>query len=218
MLESVIEALAQVEAWIVALLPVALLTYFVPVLIAYARRHQFVLAIGALNFIIGWTGLGWLAILLWALNRDVREYAEPRPTRNRQQDIPVMAVPARQREPRFDMGQAPPSFAPAEYRKCPECMQPVLVEATMCRSCGHDLRKAASGAASVRPVAPVRELDRREPRAFPDSRRPAAPARPIDEPPPPRQLKPGRMSGRPAAHGDDSEWLYDVPGMGERRH
>ena len=103
MLHELMDAFAQVEGWMIALLPVALLTYFVPVLIAYARHHRYVWPIGALNFIIGWTVFGWLASLLWALNRDAREYAQPRSRE-------CEAGPRAGRAPRFPPGRPAPSL------------------------------------------------------------------------------------------------------------
>ena len=51
---------------------VALAMYFVPLIIAGIRRHNNTLAIGILNTVLGWTFLGWLAALLWALNSDIQ--------------------------------------------------------------------------------------------------------------------------------------------------
>jgi|GEM_PF-2050226 len=41
--------------------------YFVPVIIAIRRRHRQVVAIAVLNVFLGWTFLGWLGSLVWAL-------------------------------------------------------------------------------------------------------------------------------------------------------
>src|SRR5438067_12916683 len=52
-----------------ALLLVALLVaaYVLPTLIALSRRHQNGLAIGILNAVLGWTVVGWIGALVWAL-------------------------------------------------------------------------------------------------------------------------------------------------------
>ncbi len=47
-------------------LTVLTLVYFLPTLIATQRGHS-VGGILLLNFFFGWTGIGWLALLLWAL-------------------------------------------------------------------------------------------------------------------------------------------------------
>lgn len=40
--------------------------YFIPYGIARTRRHPSTTGIGLLNLLTGWTGLGWLAALIWA--------------------------------------------------------------------------------------------------------------------------------------------------------
>ena len=52
-------------ALIVVLILVAL--YFVPTFIAAMRHHNNVVAIGALNFLLGWSFIGWVAAFVWAL-------------------------------------------------------------------------------------------------------------------------------------------------------
>ena len=51
--------------------------YFIPIIIAYIRRHNNFVAICLLNIFTGWTFLGWLASLLWALNSDTESYIPP---------------------------------------------------------------------------------------------------------------------------------------------
>lgn len=45
---------------------VVLLVYFVPTMIAGGRSHYNRSAIGALNLLLGWTVIGWVAALVWA--------------------------------------------------------------------------------------------------------------------------------------------------------
>lgn len=47
--------------------------YFLPPVIAYTRKHKNVVPILILTTFLGWTFLGWLAALLWALNSDIEE-------------------------------------------------------------------------------------------------------------------------------------------------
>ncbi len=49
---------------------VIVLTYFFPAIIAVARRKRNWGAIFALNLLAGWTFLGWIAALVWALTHD----------------------------------------------------------------------------------------------------------------------------------------------------
>ena len=52
---------------------VFLALYFIPVIIAYVRKHNNILAITIMTIFLGWTFFGWLASLLWALNCDTEE-------------------------------------------------------------------------------------------------------------------------------------------------
>jgi hypothetical protein len=47
-------------------LTILALLYFLPTIIAANRGHG-VVGILLLNLFFGWTGIGWLAMLLWAL-------------------------------------------------------------------------------------------------------------------------------------------------------
>lgn len=55
---------------------ISLAIYFIPVIIAYIRRHNNILAITILTIFLGWTFFGWLAGVLWALNSDIKETDE----------------------------------------------------------------------------------------------------------------------------------------------
>ena len=52
---------------------IALVVYFIPLIIAKIRRHNNIVAIAILNTVLGWTFFGWLAALLWSLNSDTNE-------------------------------------------------------------------------------------------------------------------------------------------------
>jgi hypothetical protein len=51
----------------IILLIVSLLIYFIPTFVARSRRHHNYGAIVALNIFLGWTFIGWVASLVWAL-------------------------------------------------------------------------------------------------------------------------------------------------------
>lgn len=44
-----------------------IMLYFVPSFIATLRLHHNAVAITALNLLLGWTVLGWLAAFIWSL-------------------------------------------------------------------------------------------------------------------------------------------------------
>jgi CHASE2 domain-containing sensor protein len=41
--------------------------YLLPSIIAWRRRHHNGGAIFVLNLLLGWTGLGWIAAMIWSL-------------------------------------------------------------------------------------------------------------------------------------------------------
>jgi hypothetical protein len=51
----------------VLLFVVLLFLYFAPTLVAAKREHHNTGAIAALNILLGWTILGWIAALIWSL-------------------------------------------------------------------------------------------------------------------------------------------------------
>ena len=55
---------------------ISLAIYFIPIVIAYIRKHNNFVAICLLNIFTGWTFLGWIACLLWSLNSDIDKYEE----------------------------------------------------------------------------------------------------------------------------------------------
>ncbi len=66
-------------------LAVALAIYLLPAALAVGRRHRRRNRIVAWNLLLGWTGLGWAACLVWACRRDLgaaaREPRDPGPSR-----------------------------------------------------------------------------------------------------------------------------------------
>ncbi len=49
---------------------VALFIYFAPSLVASKKKKKQATAIFVLNFLLGWTLLGWIAALVWAISED----------------------------------------------------------------------------------------------------------------------------------------------------
>jgi hypothetical protein len=45
--------------------------YFLPAILAFARNKRDATAILILNFFLGWTMIGWVIALVWALKNDV---------------------------------------------------------------------------------------------------------------------------------------------------
>lgn len=49
---------------------VALIIYFIPAMIAEHREHRNKRAILVVNFFFGWTLLGWVGALVWAIYKE----------------------------------------------------------------------------------------------------------------------------------------------------
>lgn len=55
----------------IILLVILLAAYCAPTIVAQQRRHKDLYGIAALNILLGWTFLGWVIALIWALkNQD----------------------------------------------------------------------------------------------------------------------------------------------------
>lgn len=48
-----------------------LVFYFLPTIVAFARSKRDSTSILVLNFFLGWTAIGWVIALVWALKQDV---------------------------------------------------------------------------------------------------------------------------------------------------
>jgi Superinfection immunity protein len=46
-------------------------SYFLPTIVAFARSKRDTAAILLLNFLLGWTVIGWVVALVWAVKNDV---------------------------------------------------------------------------------------------------------------------------------------------------
>lgn len=72
----------------------ALVAYFVPTIVAGARRHHNQGAIFALNLLLGWTVIGWIAALVWALTA-VTPRPAPVPRRLNRDPLGIWRKPTR---------------------------------------------------------------------------------------------------------------------------
>ncbi len=50
------------------------LMYWLPTVVAIIRRTPSAIGIAVFNFFLGWTGIGWLIAMIWALAADARPH------------------------------------------------------------------------------------------------------------------------------------------------
>lgn len=62
-----------------AMLAVAVIVYFLPLIIASQKKHPSAVAIAALNVLAGWTLIGWLFALVWSLSAVMTKPSQPKP-------------------------------------------------------------------------------------------------------------------------------------------
>ncbi|MGE5422645.1 MAG: superinfection immunity protein [Ignavibacteriales bacterium] len=64
-----------------AIVAVGLVWYLMPTIVAFIRKSPHKYAILALNFFLGWSGLGWLIMMLWAVfgKNLIPNFKEPNP-------------------------------------------------------------------------------------------------------------------------------------------
>jgi hypothetical protein len=89
------------------------LAYTLPLLVAWLRKHHNADAIGVLNLLLGWTLIGWVVSLVWALT-EVKKKGDTAPA-------------------------AAPALPEAATKQCPFCAERILAAAVLCKHCGSKL-------------------------------------------------------------------------------
>ena len=67
------QAYLERETIMEGILIVLILTYFIPSLVAVFREKDNTVAIFVLNLVAGWTLVGWVVALVWAVTKDEEE-------------------------------------------------------------------------------------------------------------------------------------------------
>ena len=88
--------------------------YFLPTYEAVSNDNPNITSIALINILLGWTLLGWVVALVWAINKPTPALAQ------------TPLAPAQ------------------DFKTCTYCAEPILVAAIKCKHCGADLSAAAS--------------------------------------------------------------------------
>jgi len=56
--------------FMISFISLVLVVYFLPTLIAVIRKHNSVIAIFVLNFLLGWSFIAWVIALVWAFSEN----------------------------------------------------------------------------------------------------------------------------------------------------
>jgi hypothetical protein len=99
--------------------------YLLPTIVAFARGRHNTGAIIVLNLFLGWTLLGWVVALVWAVSS-----SQPPVT-----PMIASAPPRAGTSPGNHLGDA---------KKCPFCAEIIKSEAKVCRFCGRDVPEGPS--------------------------------------------------------------------------
>lgn len=126
------------------------LLYFAPALLATSRRNPQATAIWLTNFFVGWTIIGWVIVLIWALNTPPLPYGTAAYAQAYPGPPTVMPATAGPGYTSADAGagavpgwsavggSATTTSAPGEetLRTCVACGHAVPADARFCPACG----------------------------------------------------------------------------------
>ena len=84
--------------------------YFIPTIVAKVRHKENINAIFVLNLFLGWTIVGWVVALVWAVSKETHDQI------------------------------GTPLTLKSNSKACPDCAESVKALAKKCRFCGHTFR------------------------------------------------------------------------------
>ena len=120
--------------WILVMLAV----YFVPAMVAASRKHNNLTAIFALNLLLGWTVLGWVAAIVWALTGNITNRGPTPQTHVRCPDCRELILVGARKCKHCGTALVPQGNDLANgTRPCPDCHRQAPLAEKYCPACGH---------------------------------------------------------------------------------
>lgn len=90
--------------------------YFLPTIEAWINKNQDLQRVGLVNLFLGWSLVGWVVALVWALKKNQSQIQQPEIYR---------AVGNNE-------------IAEEKLKTCPDCAESVLTAARLCKHCKHE--------------------------------------------------------------------------------
>ena len=135
------EIMFSATVWVI----LALSVYMLPAMVAAGRHHRSGTAIAVLNVLLGWTLLGWVGALVWALTGPPGSPAGRPDVQTRCPECRELIIKGARRCKHCSAdltgrGAGVPgvSVAPG-MRPCPDCLRLAPVADQYCPACGHNM-------------------------------------------------------------------------------
>ena len=128
--------------WATVGVVLALGVYMLPAMVAAGRNHRSGTAITVLTVLLGWTLLGWVVALVWALTGQPATAADNPQAHTRCPECRELIIKGARKCKHCGSALAGPAALPAGMRSCPDCHHAAPLADKYCPACGHAMAPA----------------------------------------------------------------------------